>query len=52
LKCGFNDEERGGEEVTINGVAIPRVVKFRYFGLIIEDIGDIDEDHNQRIRVG
>ena len=52
LKCGFSGEEAGGEEVTMGGVAIPRAKKFKYLGSIIEEKGDIDEDINQRIRVG
>jgi len=36
----------------MGGVAIPRVKKFRYLGLIIEEKGDIDKDINQHIRVG
>jgi len=36
----------------MDGVAIPRVEKFKYVGLIIEQNGDINEDINNRIRVG
>ena len=42
----------GGKEVTMGGVAILRVEKFRYLGSIIEEKGDIDEDINQQNRVG
>jgi len=36
LKCYFSDQEGGiEEEVTIGGVAMPRVKKFRYYSSII-----------------
>jgi len=44
--------EESGEQVTMGGVAIPRVEKVKYLGSIIEEKGDIDEDINHRIRVG
>jgi len=31
-------------------MAIPKVEKFKYLGLIIQQKGDIDEDINQRIK--
>jgi len=37
-------------EVAIEGAVIPRVERFRYLGLIIQENGEIDED-NQRIKV-
>jgi len=52
LRCGFSGVERDGGEITMGGVVIPRVEKFKYLGLIIEDKGDIDEDINHRIKVG
>lgn len=36
----------------VGGVALLSVVKFRYLGSTIQDKGDIDEDTNQRIKVG
>ena len=50
--CGFSGVERDGREVTVGGVVVPRVEKFKYLGSIIEERGDIDEDINHRIRVG
>ena len=44
-------EEDNGE-VTIAGVVIPRVEKFRYFGSVIEEKGDMDEHINYHIEVG
>ena len=32
-------------------MVIPKVAKFKYLGLIIQQNGDIDEDISQRIRV-
>ena len=43
-------KELGGE-VTMGGVVIPRVKKFKYLGLIIENKGDVDDDINHRIRL-
>jgi len=40
------------DKVTIGSVAIPRIEKFRYLGLIIQEKEDIDEDVNQWIKVG
>ena len=39
------------DEVTIRGVAIPRIEKFRALGLIIQEKRDIDEDINKCIKV-
>jgi len=36
----------------MDGVAIPRVEKFKYLGSIIEQDGEITKDINHRIRVG
>jgi len=52
LRCGFNGVAREGREITIGGVIIPRVEKFKYLGSIVEEKGDIDEDIHHRIRVG
>jgi len=51
LKCGFSGVEGSGEEVTMGGVAIPRVEKFKYLGSIIKQKIDIDEDINHYIRL-
>jgi len=52
LRCGFNGVESDGEEVTMDGVAVPRVEKFKYLGSIAEERGDIDEDIGHLIKVG
>ena len=39
-------------EVAIEGAVIQRVTRFRYLGSIIEENGEIDEDVNQRIKIG
>ena len=51
LKCEFSGVVGSGEVVTMGGVAIPRVEKFKYLGSIIEQNIDINEDINHRIRV-
>ena len=51
LRGRFSGVESDGGEVTLGGVAVPRVEKFKYLGSIIEERGDIDADINQRIRV-
>ena len=51
LRCGFSWVERDEGELTMGGVVIPRVEKFKYLGSIVEEKGDIDEDINHRIRV-
>ena len=43
--------EEGGE-TTLDGRVIPKVAKFKYLGLIIQQNGDIHEDISQQIRVG
>ena len=47
VQCGewIWSEGEGGieDEVTIRGVAIPSVKKFKYLGSIIQNSGDIDE---------
>ena len=50
LRCGLSGVEKDGGEVTMGGVVIPRVEKFKYSGSIVEEKGDIDEDINHRIR--
>ena len=40
------------DEVAICGAAIPKVARFRYLGSIIQEDGVIDEDVNQRIKIG
>jgi len=52
LICGFNGVEWDDGEVTMSGVVIPRVEKFKYLGSIVEEKGDIDENINHRIRGG
>ena len=52
LRCGFSGVQRDGGEITMGGVVIPRVEKFKYLGSIVEQRGNIDEDINHRIRVG
>ena len=44
--------ERKGGKVTMGGVVIPRVEKFKYLGSIVEEKGDIDENINHHISVG
>ena len=39
-------------EVTIDGMAIPKVAKFKYLGSIIQQKGDTEDDINQCIKVG
>jgi len=51
LRCGFSGVERGGGEVTMVGVVIPRIKKFNHLGLIVEERGDINEDINHHITV-
>ena len=50
LRCGFSGVERDDGEVTMGGVVVPRVEKFKYLGTIVEERGDIDEDISHRIR--
>ena len=37
LRCGFSGVERDGGEVTMGGVVVLRVEKFKYLGLIVEE---------------
>jgi len=41
-----------GGEVILDGRSTNKVDKFKYSGSIIQQNGDIDEDINQRIKVG
>jgi len=52
LYCCFSEREDAGGEVTIDGMVIPKVKKFKYLGLIIQQNGDINKDITQRIKVG
>ena len=52
MHCGFSGREEAGREVTIDGLSIPKVEKFRYLGSIFQQNGEISEDINQRIKVG
>ena len=53
LHCRFSASEGGSaSEVTFEGAVVPRVEKSRYLGSIIQENGKIDEDVNQRIKVG
>jgi len=52
LRCGFSGVERDKGELTMGGVIIPRVEKFKYLGSIVKEKGGIDEDINHRIRLG
>jgi len=44
-------EEGVVDKVTIEGAVISRVERFRHLGSIIQGIGKIDEDINQRIKI-
>jgi len=52
LHCCFSGKEDAGGEVTMDGSPIPKVDKFKYLGSIIQWNRDMDEDINQRIKVG
>jgi len=51
LRCGFSGVEGDGGEVTMGGVVIPRVEKFKHLNSIIEEKEDINKDINHRIKV-
>jgi len=38
--------------MAIKGEVIPRVERFKYLGSIIQENGEIDEDIDERIKVG
>jgi len=50
LYCCFSARENGRGEVTIEGMTIPKIEKFKYLGSIIQQNGDIGKDINQRIK--
>jgi len=53
LQCRFSAGEGGvASEVAIENAIIPRVERFRYLGLIIQENREIDEDIYHRIKVG
>ena len=52
LHCCFNGKEDAEGEVTIDGIVIPKVEKFKYLGSIIQQNRDIVEDINHHIKVG
>ena len=52
LRCCFNRRIDAGGEVILDGRSIPKVDKFKYLDSIVQPNGDIDEDINQRIKVG
>jgi len=53
LHCCFSGGEDGVvDEVTMEGVVISRVERFRYLESIIQGNGKIDEDINQQIKIG
>jgi len=47
LHCYFSGRMEAGGEITVNGRSIPKVDKFKYLGLIIQQNWEIDEDVNQ-----
>ena len=52
LHCYFSRRVEAGGEVTLDGRPLPKVDKFKYLSLIIQQNRDIVEDINQRIKVG
>jgi len=48
----FSGREDAKGEVTIDGMTIPKLEKFKYIGSIIQQQGYVVEDINQRIQVG
>ena len=53
LHCRFSAGEGSDvNKVAIRGAVVPKVEKFRYLGLIIQENGEIDEDINQQIKIG
>ena len=52
LRCGLSGMERDDGEVTMGGVVVPRVKKFKYLESIVEERRDINEDISLRIRAG
>jgi len=52
LHCCFSGREDARGVVTIEGMQIPKVEKFKYLGSIIHEEGGIDKDICHRIKVG
>jgi len=52
LHCHFSGRIEQEGDITLDGRVIPKVAKFKYLGLIIQQNGDIDVDISHRIRVG
>ena len=52
LHCRFNERIEKGGDITLDGMVIPNVAKFKYLDSIIQQNGDTDEDISQWIRVG
>ena len=52
LHCRYADKGGVEDEVAIGGAVIPRVERFKCLGLIIQEDREIDEDINQRIKIG
>ena len=52
LHCYFSGKVDAGGEVTPDCRSIPKANKFKYLDSIIQKNGDIDEDINQRLKVG
>ena len=52
LKCTFSRGEEDKGVVTFGVMTIPKVEKFKYLRLIIQEKGDIDKDIDQYINVG
>ena len=52
LRHGFSGVEGDGGEVTMGGMVVLRVEKFKYLGSIVEGRGDVDEDISHCIRAG
>jgi len=45
-------EGQGNEEVTIDGITILRLMKFKYLGPFLQEKGNIDKDINHHSKVG
>ena len=52
LRCGFSQIKGDNGEVTMGGLVVPRVEKFKYLGSMVEEGGDFDEDIRHRVRPG
>ena len=51
LRCEFRGVGGDREEVTMGGVVVSRVEKFKYLGSMVGEGGDIDDDISHRIKV-